>query len=119
MIDVKLFRAGKGGEPDHILLELQRRYFAPDEDVLEVSVLDIAWRKTRSGGDQGELNATSKEIGRLKTAGNQEEAEKLMEATKEIKERLATRNLRCTRLCVKEMDKILHEKYDPCAVADK
>nr|CAB3496783.1 unnamed protein product [Digitaria exilis] len=90
MIDIKLFRTGD--ERDRVL-ESQRARFAPDEDVHEVAALDEAWRKMQYELEtiRAELNATSKAIGRLKAAGNQEEAEKLMEATKETKERLAAK----------------------------
>ncbi|RCV46084.1 hypothetical protein SETIT_9G504000v2 [Setaria italica] len=94
MIDIKLFRADEDADPDRVLLESQRRRFAPDEDVHEVAALDNAWRKMQYELEKirAELNATSKAIGKLKAAGNQEEeAEKLMEATKETKERLAAK----------------------------
>ncbi|CAL4921309.1 unnamed protein product [Urochloa decumbens] len=119
MIDVKLFRTGgEGGEPDRVLLEQrrtymavhsQRRRFAPDEDVLEVAALDIAWRKNQYDLEEirRELNATSKAIGRLKAASNQEEAEKQMEATKEIKERLAAKEAEVHETKVKLDTKLL------------
>jgi hypothetical protein len=51
MIDIKLFRAGEGAVPDRVPIELvlesQRRRFAPCEDVHEVAALDDAWRKSK------------------------------------------------------------------------
>ncbi|CAN6296128.1 unnamed protein product [Urochloa humidicola] len=114
MIDIKLFRTGKGGgEPDRFLLESQRRRFAPDEDAVEVAALDAAWRKNLFDLEQirKDLNTNSKAIGRLKAAGNQEEAEKKMEATKEIKERLAAKEAEVHETKVKLMTigNIVHE----------
>jgi hypothetical protein len=67
MLDINLFRADKGGNPD-IIRESQRSRFAPVELVDEVIALDKAWRERQFELDKirQELNATSKKIGKLK-----------------------------------------------------
>jgi seryl-tRNA synthetase len=47
MLDINLFRADKGGNPD-IIRESQRSRFAPVELVDEVIALDKAWRESKS-----------------------------------------------------------------------
>jgi seryl-tRNA synthetase len=47
MLDINLFRADKGGNPD-IIRESQRSRFAPIELVDEVIALDKAWRESKS-----------------------------------------------------------------------
>jgi len=92
MLDINLFRADKGGNPD-IIRESQRSRFAPIELVDEVIALDKAWRERQFEVDKirQELNATSKKIGKLKASKQEEEAKKLMESTDEIKKRLAAK----------------------------
>ncbi|OEL27308.1 Serine--tRNA ligase, partial [Dichanthelium oligosanthes] len=92
MLDINLFRADKGGNPD-LIRESQRSRFASVELVDEVIALDKAWRERQFELDKirQELNATSKKIGKLKASKQEEEAKKLMESTDEIKKRLAAK----------------------------
>ncbi|XP_062210236.1 serine--tRNA ligase-like [Phragmites australis] len=92
MLDINLFRTDKGGNPE-LIRESQRSRFATVELVDEVIALDRAWRDRQFELDKirQELNATSKKIGKLKAAKQEEEAKKLMENTNEIKDRLAAK----------------------------
>ncbi|EER95330.1 hypothetical protein BDA96_01G499700 [Sorghum bicolor] len=94
MLDINLFRADKGGNPD-LIRESQRSRFASVELVDEVIALDMAWRGKQFDLDKirQELNATSKKIGKLKASKQEEEAKKLMESTDEIKKRLAAKEV--------------------------
>ena len=69
MLDINLFRADKGGDPE-VIRASQRARYAPVELVDEVIALDAAWREARSkiDGANMEMNDVSKEIGKLKKA---------------------------------------------------
>ncbi|KAJ3682585.1 hypothetical protein LUZ60_015158 [Juncus effusus] len=67
MLDINLFRAEKGFDPD-LVRESQRRRFAGVELVDEVIRLDKEWRQRQFelDGIKRELNKISKEVGKLK-----------------------------------------------------
>ncbi|XP_062230081.1 serine--tRNA ligase-like [Phragmites australis] len=92
MLDINLFRTDKGGNLE-LIREWQRSRFATVELVDEVIALDRAWRNRQFELNKirQELNATSKKIGKLKAAKQEEEAKKLMENTNKIKDRLAAK----------------------------
>ncbi|CAL5050146.1 unnamed protein product [Urochloa decumbens] len=90
MLDLKLFRAGNPGLD--LVRESQLHRFAAAELVDEVVALDDAWRRQRFCLDKvrQELNSTTKRIGELKVAKQDEEAaNELVEHTNEIKKKQA------------------------------
>ncbi|TVU08580.1 hypothetical protein EJB05_41989, partial [Eragrostis curvula] len=99
MLDINLFRTDEKhhGDPE-LVRDSQRRRFAPVQAVDEVISLDLAWRKGRFDLDEirKELNATSKRIGKLRAAKqddgeDEEEAKMLAASTAEIKRALAAK----------------------------
>ncbi|CAD6337086.1 unnamed protein product [Miscanthus lutarioriparius] len=93
MLDINLLRTGENkhdGKADLVRLSQLNR-FASVELVDEVIALDEAWRQLRFDldKDRQELNVASKKIGKLKTGKQDEEAQKLMDGTNEIKKRQA------------------------------
>ena len=93
MLDINLLRTGENkhdGKADLVRLSQLNR-FASVELVDEVIALDEAWRQLRFDldKDRQELNVASKKIGKFKTSKQEEEAQKLMDGTNEIKKRQA------------------------------
>ncbi|XP_047065260.1 serine--tRNA ligase-like [Lolium rigidum] len=95
MLDINLFRIGRGGKkedgtPDAVR-ESQRSRFASVDIVDEIINLDELWRKRQFDLDEirKELNATSRDTGKLKTRNDEQKVQELMESTNQIKERLA------------------------------
>lgn len=88
VLDIALFRAAKGGDPD-VVRESQRRRFASVEVVDEIIALDESWRAAE--GDisavRGQLNALQKEIGKRKKA--KEEIDDLLVKKKEFEVQIA------------------------------
>eukprot|EP01113_Clastostelium_recurvatum_P004151 TRINITY_DN1182_c0_g1_i1.p1 TRINITY_DN1182_c0_g1~~TRINITY_DN1182_c0_g1_i1.p1 ORF type:complete len:456 (+),score=171.07 TRINITY_DN1182_c0_g1_i1:92-1459(+) len=84
MLDIMLFRADKGGNPD-LVRESQRRRCAPVEAVDEVIALDKAWREARYRLDQrnADYAAVNKEIG-MKKKNKEEVPAELIEKAQAI-----------------------------------
>ncbi|KAJ3330471.1 Cytosolic seryl-tRNA synthetase [Blyttiomyces sp. JEL0837] len=78
-LDINLFRASKGGDPE-IIRESQRRRFQPIEVVDEIIELDNDWIKARFQADEKNkaINALQKEIGTLMKAKKKPEADELV-----------------------------------------
>jgi len=79
MIDINLFRANKGGNPD-LIKESQRKRGASVEIVDEIVDLDNQWVKARFNADaiNKEINAINKQIGAFHKAKKPEEAKELL-----------------------------------------
>jgi hypothetical protein len=71
-LDINLFRADKGGDPDRIR-ESQRRRFASVEIVDEIIAKDNEWRQLTGDIDnlKKERNATQKQVGIKMKAGEE------------------------------------------------
>jgi len=84
MLDLKLVRS----EPEQVKRALSRRGAA--EDVDRLLALDARRRELlpRVEGAQGERKALSKRIGEAKAAGDEAEAQRLMDAVAELKRRV-------------------------------
>lgn len=84
MLDINLFRAEKGNDPERIR-ESQRRRFASVEVVDEVIRLDQEWRQRQfeNLNLRKELNAISKAVGKIKVARG--DASELIKSTEEKK----------------------------------
>jgi seryl-tRNA synthetase len=71
-LDINLFRADRGGDPERIR-ESQRRRFASVETVDEIIQHDNQWRQLTGDIDnlKKEKNAIQKEVGKKKKAGEE------------------------------------------------
>jgi len=88
MLDINLFRAEKGGDPE-IIRESQRRRYADVSLVDKVVQLDADWRNARYNLDQlkREFNALNKQIAELRKA--KQDATELQEKSKQLKQGMA------------------------------
>eukprot|EP01126_Amoeba_proteus_P029671 TRINITY_DN292_c0_g2_i3.p1 TRINITY_DN292_c0_g2~~TRINITY_DN292_c0_g2_i3.p1 ORF type:complete len:328 (-),score=55.71 TRINITY_DN292_c0_g2_i3:543-1526(-) len=86
-MDIGLFRAGKGGNPD-LVRESQRRRYASLEDVDKVIELDERWRKLRYESEVANkaFKDVSKEVGRLKQTNPNTDVTELIEKSNAFKE---------------------------------
>ena len=84
-LDIALFRADKGGDPE-LIKESQRRRFASVEIVDEIIELDTKWRRMTGDIDfmKKERNAVQKEVGKKKKA--KEECDDQIQQIKKIGE---------------------------------
>ena len=101
-IDINLFRADKGGDPE-LIKESQRRRFASVELVDEIIALDNQWRRYTGDIDfmKKERNVVQKEVGQKKKA--KQECEDQVQHIKKIGENIiATEQAQIT--CKKEID---------------
>ncbi|KAJ3195505.1 Cytosolic seryl-tRNA synthetase [Irineochytrium annulatum] len=78
-LDINLFRADKGNDPN-VVRESQRRRYQPVEIVDEIIALDNDWKKARFDADEinKEINAVQKKIGALMKEKKKAEAEDLL-----------------------------------------
>jgi len=88
MLDINMFRADKGGDPE-IIRESQRRRYADVGLVDKVLEFDEQWRKAYHalGQVRAEFGALNKEIATLRKA--KQDATELQEKSKTIKARIA------------------------------
>ncbi|XP_075496178.1 LOW QUALITY PROTEIN: serine--tRNA ligase-like [Primulina tabacum] len=88
MLDINLFREGKGGNPEKIR-ESQRRRFANVELVDEVIQLDGLWRERQFKLDKlkKDFNQINKQIASLRISGD--DISKMIASTEEKKELIA------------------------------
>eukprot|EP00127_Corallochytrium_limacisporum_P001773 Clim_evm4s80 gene=Clim_evmTU4s80 len=85
MLDIDLFRAEKGGDPEKVR-ESQRRRYAPVDEVDEVITIDEDWRKLSFQTDQCNRvgNAISKTIGmKMKAKEPQGDTDEVPESLKD------------------------------------
>ncbi|CAL5224747.1 g7480 [Coccomyxa viridis] len=84
MLDINLFREGKGGNPE-LIRESQRRRYADPAVVDKVIALDNAWRDAvyAMEGLKRDANTLNKEIGTLRKA--KKDATELQEKSKSMK----------------------------------
>jgi seryl-tRNA synthetase len=94
--------------PDEIRASLDQRGY--DTDVDRLLELDDEWRSLKSEGDdlRHERNEVSSEIGRLKQAGKDDEAEAAIERSQELKSRINEVEARADELEA-ELDELLLE----------
>lgn len=87
-LDIELFRADRGGNPD-VVRESQRRRFKDPKAVDEFLALDETWRKAKHACDtqKADLNKLQKEIGLKKR--NKEPCDDLLEQKKAMDARKA------------------------------
>jgi seryl-tRNA synthetase len=99
VLDIQLFRASKGGDPE-LVRESQRRRGASVELVGEVIALDEQWSKTRHDLDManGKVRALSKEIGLLYRAKKREEADAMKADVAVAKQDVEHLKLECVRI---------------------
>ncbi|KAJ3413973.1 Cytosolic seryl-tRNA synthetase [Chytridiales sp. JEL 0842] len=107
-LDINLFRADKGGNPD-LVRESQRRRFAPVEAVDEIIELDKDWIRARFVADETnkEINKVQKEIGALMKAGKKDEAQALLKK----KDELAAEKLKLEEIA-KDKEALLNSKLN-------
>ncbi|WOK93106.1 serine--tRNA ligase [Canna indica] len=92
MLDINLFRAEKGFDPE-IVRESQRRRFASVDVVDEVIHLDKEWRQRQFelDGLRRDANRLTKEVKNLKIAGK--DATEVISSTEETKKLIAAKEL--------------------------
>ncbi|WOL15277.1 serine--tRNA ligase [Canna indica] len=92
MLDINLFRAEKGFDPE-IIRESQRRRFASVDVVDEVIHLDREWRQRQFelDGLRRDANRLTKEVKNLKIAGK--DATEVISSTEETKKLIAAKEL--------------------------
>ncbi|KAL9253669.1 Serine--tRNA ligase-like protein [Drosera capensis] len=90
MLDINLFRADKGGNPE-IIRESQRRRCADVAIVDEIIALDLEWRRRQFLLEDArkQLNSLSKEVARLKIVMAEKNAIEKIKKTGETKELIA------------------------------
>ncbi|KAK4531499.1 hypothetical protein CCYA_CCYA08G2356 [Cyanidiococcus yangmingshanensis] len=114
MLDIRLFRAEQGGDPETIR-ESQRRRYADVSVVDRVIELDERWRQTQFRVDalRRELNESSKQVGALVKSGG--DASALVARVSEVKraipglEREAAALERERDLLLREMGNLVHD----------
>jgi len=94
MLDINLFRAEKGGNPD-LIKESQRRRYAKVEAVDEVIAVDVEWRQLQFQVDElrGQFGKKNKEVAMKKKA--KEDAEKEIAECKEIDVQIKAKEAEC------------------------
>ena len=77
--------------PDAVKRAIERKGVTTDVDVDEVVEFDEEWRELKARGDtlRHERNEVSSKIGKLKSEGNEEEAQAAIERSQELKAELA------------------------------
>ncbi|CAL9082570.1 serine--tRNA ligase-like [Musa acuminata AAA Group] len=92
MLDINLFRAEKGFDPE-LVRESQRRRFASVEVVEEIIHLDREWRQRQFelDGLRRDANRLTKEVKNLKIAGK--DATEVISSTEETKKLIAAKEL--------------------------
>jgi len=92
VLDIKLFRAEQGGDPE-LIRESQRRRHKPVEIVDEIIALDEKWRKDTFQLDtlRKEQRIVSKKVGELNSKGGKdsEEAQTLSKRARDMKDEIA------------------------------